>query len=183
MTAAVQGDPLMSNNVATAGVAATGRNSVHLVSEAGDYIGVGQTYDYTHDNAQLIATAAGGHLAIQVTGDQSWFGDFQLPQAFSQLAPGQYANLTRFPFSDPAMGGLSWWGEGRGCNTLQGSLIITSVSYFNGALLQVDLAFEQHCEGMTPALRGQIHWTRADNTVPPGPLVPPPAGLWAPAAG
>ena len=183
MTAVAQGDPVTSNNTATASVTATARNSVHLASDSGDYIGAGQIYDYTQTNAQFGVTASGGHLALQLTGDQSWSGDFQLPQAFSQLTPGQYQNLTRYPFNDPAVGGLSWTGEGRGCNTVQGSLTITSATYSSGALVAIDLAFEQHCEGMTPALRGQIHWTSIDRTAPPGPIVPPPAGLWSPAAG
>jgi hypothetical protein len=183
LTTASQGDPVTSNNAATASVAATARNFVRLTSEPGDYIGIGRTYAYTQANALLNVTATGGHLGIEVKGDEFWFGDFQLPQSFSQLAAGRYANLTRYPFHAPADGGLSWWGEGRGCNALTGSLAITRATYHNGALLEIDLEFEQHCEGMGPALRGWIHWTRADNTVPPGPLVPPPAGLWVPPSG
>ena len=35
-----------------------------------------------------------------------------------QLQRGYYADLRRYPFHNPAKGGLDWFGEGRGCNTL-----------------------------------------------------------------
>ena len=37
--------------------------------------------------------------------------------------------------------------------------------------------------GLAPALHGDIHWIADDSTTAPGPVVPPPAGLWAPAEG
>jgi hypothetical protein len=76
----------------------------------------------------------------------------------AQLQPGYYGNLHRFPFHNPVAGGLNWSGQGRGCNTLQGWFVVDSVSYQSDSLKSIDLRFEQHCEGMTPALHGQIHW-------------------------
>jgi uncharacterized repeat protein (TIGR01451 family) len=183
MSAALQGDPVANNNVATASVGATARNRAQLASDAGDYIGAGQSYGYTQASAVFSAIAVGNQFTIQVAGDQGWNGVFQLPQSFSQLVPGQYANVTRWPFHDPAIGGLSWYGEGRGCNSLQGSFTISRATYHGGALIEIDLAFEQHCEGQAPALRGQVHWSSVDTSTPPGPLSPPPASLWAPPAG
>jgi hypothetical protein len=40
------------------------------------------------------------------------------------------------------------------------------------------LSFEQHCDGSASALRGDIHWTSADTTSPPGPTNPAPGDLW-----
>jgi hypothetical protein len=57
-------------------------------------------------------------------------------------------------------GDESWTGEGRGCNTLTGWIIIDSVTYDGATLAAIDLQFEQHCEGGAPALHGEIHWTR-----------------------
>lgn len=157
---------------------------IELQSDPGDWIGGGATYRYTQADAIIAVEATGGYLSVIVTGDESWWGDFQAPSALARLEQGSYANLTRYPFHDPAVGGLSWSGEGRGCNTLTGSFTVQSVAYAQaGDLLAIDLSFEQHCEGGGPALRGRVHWTSDDTTRPPGPENPPPAGLWAPAPG
>ncbi|HYS58560.1 MAG TPA: hypothetical protein VEM34_10515 [Burkholderiales bacterium] len=161
---------------------ATG-NFVYLQSDSGDFIGAGQTYTYTQVDSALSVVASGGRLSVRVTGDKQWGGDFQAMNSLSQLQPGYYADLQRYPFNDPAKGGLNWSGDGRGCNTLQGWFVVDNVTYAGSALASVDLRFEQHCEGDTPALHGAIHWTSSDTTTPPGPVNPPPAGLWQPAPG
>jgi len=156
---------------------------VHLQSDVGDYIGGGATFQYTQADAQFAILATGGHLSISIAGDEIWSGDFQQPAGTSEIQPGTYANLKRYPFHDPAVGGLAWWGQGRGCNTLVGWFAVDAVTYSNGVLTAIDLRFEQHCEGAAPALHGQIHWDAGDTTAPPGPVNPPPAGLWQPTAG
>ncbi|MGZ4718047.1 MAG: hypothetical protein ACXWCB_15275, partial [Acidimicrobiales bacterium] len=50
----------------------------------------------------------------------------------------------------------------------------------DGSLSALDLRFEQRCDGEASALHGQIHWFAGDPTQPPGPVDPPPAGLWTP---
>lgn len=100
----------------------------------------------------------------------------------TQLGVGYYGGLGRFPFNNPVLGGLSWSGEGRGCNTLTGWFVIDKATYNGLTLTELDLRFEQHCEGGTSALRGQLHWTAGDATAPSGPVNPPPAGLWQPSA-
>lgn len=158
-------------------------NFVQLRSDAGDYIGQGRTYDYTQANALVGVAAAGNRLEVRIDGDEMWFGDFQLPSSATRLQVGAYANLSRYPFHDPAVGGLSWSGEGRGCNRLDGSFTIRNVSYTGDALEAVDLTFEQRCESGSTALRGSIHWRTDDPTQPAGPVNPPPGGLWRPAPG
>ncbi len=150
-------------------------NYVHLQSDNGDYIGIGQTYNYTHADAVIRLTASGGHVSISIEGDQWWFGDFQSPSTLTRLQPGNYTNLQR--------GELDWSGEGRGCNTLSGWFAIDSVTYAGDSLTAIDLRFEQHCEDVQAALHGTIHWRADDTTRPPGPVNPAPGGLWAPAPG
>ena len=159
---------------------ATG-NYVYLESQAGDYIGAGGTFAYSQANALLSVTSSGSHLSLGIRGDQDWSGDFQGMSTIAQLQPGFYGGLQRYPFHNPARGGLDWSGEGRGCNTLSGWFVIDDVVYANGALTSIDLRFEQHCEGVIAALHGQVHWDNSDTTQPPGPVDPPPSGLWAPA--
>jgi hypothetical protein len=138
----------------------TAANYINLQSDPGDYIGGDQTYTYTQTNAQISVSASDGHLSVGIAGDQNWSGDFQVPSSLSQLEPGDYADLQRYPLHDPVKGGLSWSGEGRGCNTLTGWFAVDKVTYVNSVLTAVDLRFEQHCENGTPALHGQIHWTQ-----------------------
>jgi len=159
------------------------RSTVHLQSEVGDYIGGGGAFSYTKADAQISLSAAGGHLTLTITGDQRWTADFAVGSDLGELRAGTYGGLTRYPFHDPAKGGLSWSGEGRGCNTLTGAFTIGRVVYQGGALAAIDLSFEQHCEGGAPALRGQIHWLANDPTPAPAPVNPPPAGLWSPVPG
>ncbi len=156
---------------------------VHLQSDAGDYIGAGGTYDYTQANAVITVTAGAGHFGMSIRGDEWWFADFQIPSGINHLQPGNYTDLQRYPFHDPAKGGLSWYGEGRGCNTLSGSFSVDSVRYAQDTLLAIDLRFEQHCEGGSAALHGTIRWRLGDTTSVRGPVTPVPDGLWRPAPG
>jgi hypothetical protein len=188
MTVSSLGDPQPTNNAASVQASAyvavvQGQTTITLQSDFGDFVGQGASYSYSKANALVSVNATGGYLAVQVTGDQYWYGDFQLPNTLTQFRPGTYSNLTRYPFHDPAVGGLSWTGEGRGCNTLLGSFTVNSATYADTQLTSIDLSFEQRCEGGGAVLRGQIHWYASDTTAPPGPVNPPPAGLWAPAAG
>ena len=158
-------------------------NSVRLESEQGEFVGAGKTYEYSRANAILTVTSSGNRLSVRVVGDQTWNGEFVLPSSAAKLKTGTYTNLERYPFHNPIVGGLSWYGDGRGCNVLTGSFTISSVTYVDNVLKAVELSFEQHCEGKSVALRGQIHWTAYDKTAAPGPVTPVPAALWAPAPG
>ena len=164
------------------GPAAPVPNFVRLQSDAGDFVGQGRSYEYTSADAIIGVTASGGRVTVTISGDETWHGEFQLPSTSTRITPGTYANLERYPFHDPAEGGLTWFGEGRGCNTLLGSFTVDSVRYAGDTLTAIDLRFEQHCEGSTPALEGTVHWRRSDATRPPGPAAIP-ANLWRPPAG
>jgi hypothetical protein len=167
---------------AAGSVPATG-NYVFLDSDAGDYIGAGREYLYTQANAELDVTASGGHLSVGVDGDQYWHGQFQAMSSLSALQPGYYAGLERYALRNPVRGGLDWYGEGRSSSTLTGWFVVDAVSYTDDALTSIDLRFELHSEGGTPALHGSIHWEAGDQTQPPGPVLPIPDTLWKPAAG
>jgi hypothetical protein len=155
-------------------------NYLYLESRYGDFVGAGRTYLYTQANAIFKLNASGNYLGLTLTGDQDWSGDFKGMQAMSQLAPGYYGGLQRYPFNNPVLGGLSWSGEGRGCNTLSGWFVVDSISYSGSTLTAVDLRFEQYCDGNNAPLRGKLHWTANDSTSAAGPQSPPPAGLWTP---
>ena len=167
---------------ATGATPATG-NYVYLESEAGDFVGQGRTYLYTLFDAAITVSDAGGRLAVSINGNETWSGDFQVMNSVSFLETGYYGDLQRYPFHNPVKGGLSWAGEGRGCNRLTGWFAVDSVTYDGDTLVAIDVRFEQYCDGSGSALNGEIHWDANDNTGPAGPVVPPPASLWEPAAG
>jgi len=123
----------------------------------------------------------GALLTVTVDGEQHWRGDFQLPNALNQIQTGTYANLKRLMFNGQSGGGLSWYGEGRGCNQLTGTLVVDKVTYDGSTLTAIDLHFDQHCENGSPALHGTIHWKAGDPTKAPGPVNPIPS-LWTPPA-
>ncbi len=156
---------------------------VALSSDAGDFVGDGLDYLYTQADSIITVTVDGNLLTVSIEGDEFWTGEFQLPDSVTAIETGSYANLTRYPFHDAAVGGLSWSGEGRGCNTLDGTLTIDSVTYDGDTLTDVGLTFEQYCEGNSPALRGEIRWDAADTTSPPGPAAQAPADAWEPLQG
>jgi hypothetical protein len=133
---------------------------IRLESDPGDWVGAGRAYQYTHTDAIITVTNIGRFLSLSIEGTEWWLGRFDGPDSLSQLTPGMYANVTRYPFHDRAVGGLDWGGESRGCNTLTGWFAVDSVVYLDGTLDFIDLRFEQHCEGLAPALHGTIHWER-----------------------
>jgi hypothetical protein len=100
-------------------------------------------------------------MTVNVTANEEWRGEFKAMNNLSELKPGYYGDLRRYPFHNPLAGGLSWYGEGRGCNTLTGWFVVDRVTYTGGNLSEIELRFEQHCEGGGPALRGQIRWSAA----------------------
>jgi len=73
------------------------------------------------------------------------------------LRVGTFINAERAPFVTGKAPGLDIFGSGRGCNTLSGQFEITSVKWApSGEIVAIDVLFEQHCEGGTPALRGEL---------------------------
>lgn len=142
--------------------------AVSFVSDAGDYIGGGQTRSYTLDTASIMAQSGqnGGSLRVSVFGfDGSWWYFNLSAPVGAQLVPGPYEGATRF--SQVGTPGLDVYGDGRGCNAVAGRFdVFEAVFGPNGYLERFHAQFEQHCEGFGPALRGEIAFVN-----PP----PPPA--------
>jgi hypothetical protein len=154
-------------------------NYVYLESTQGDYIGGGGVYSYTDQNSQLRVTGTNGRVGINISGDKTWTGDFAPMNSLPQLVVGYYGDATRYPFNNPVKAGQSWYGDGRGCNTLTGWFVVDRITWVQGTMTELDLRFEQHCEGGASSLRGKIHWSASEAGAPPGPVVAP-AGLWQP---
>ena len=143
--------------------------SIELVSDPGDYIGQGQTYRYDDSNADIRFTRnydnGIGVSILNLPGAtyNRWTLNLAAP-GNAEIQPGVYEAATRFPFQSIDKPGLSFSGNGRGCNTLTGRFEVFAVEYDGaGDVLGLSATFEQHCEDQTPALRGSIVF----NTIPP----------------
>ncbi len=174
-TAKASNDAATANDSVVASTQVIAPNAITLESDSGDFIGAGGRYSYSNANARLKVSSNGGLLKVAIAGDEDWTGEFQLPAAKARLEPGTFAGLMRYPFHNPAVGGLSWTGEGRGCNTSVGSITVDSVTYSGDTLKAVILRFEQFCEGGTKAIRGKVNWSVYDTTPATGPVTPVPA--------
>ena len=131
-----------------------------MTSEPGDFVGAGQRYTFTPADGPFSVTrnfANGVSVFFNTpTFSHFWSLDFAAPDN-QFLTVGSYAGAVRYPFQPAETSGLSVFGDGRGCNTLTGSFQVLEVSYGPGDdIASFRATFEQHCEGATPALRGEI---------------------------
>ncbi len=167
----------------TAGLPASG-NYVYVDSAPADPLGRGVQALHTPDNAAMWSEQVGGYFAIHIRGDHYWDGEFQVMQTEPRLSVGYYGDLRRFPFHNPAKGGLSWSQPDRFCDAIRGWLAVDAVSYSpQGWLSHIELRFEQVCEGQTAPLRGKLRWSVSDPNMAPGPALPIPDSLWQPPSG
>jgi hypothetical protein len=138
---------------------------------------VGTTRSYDDQDATITVTAVPPgpqppHVRVRVVGPERWSGWFGGTWTMTQLEPGFYDDIDRFPFENPTEGGVDWSGEGRGCNSLDGWMAVDEISYgTDGRLDRLRLRWQQRCgsryEGYDPPLRGRIDYTRP--TDPPTP--------------
>ena len=130
-----------------------------FVSQPGDPIGFGQTLTFTPANAGFFANVSQDQREFHATvfpPGSFWFLDLAAP-AGQQLVPGAYEGATRYPFQGPAVPGLNFVGDGRGCNTSTGRFQVLEASYGpQGYFTRFHATFEQHCEGLPAALFGEI---------------------------
>ncbi|MFD7921218.1 hypothetical protein ACFV3R_18570 [Streptomyces sp. NPDC059740] len=136
--------------------------SLSFSGDAGDYISGGGSYSYaTASNDRLNVSGSTDHSHVNVSVDGAngdwWYLDLAAP-AGQELQAGTYTGATRYPFNESAEPGLSLDGNGRGCNTLTGSFTITDIAFApDGSVQDLDATYEQHCEGGSAALRGEVH--------------------------
>jgi hypothetical protein len=134
--------------------------SFSFSGDPGDFISLGESYSYSTGGGDLLEVFGTDNSAVglDVSGFNGdiWSLTFDAPQG-QALVPGTYTGATRFPFNG-AGPGLSLFGNGRGCNQLTGEFtIINAVFGPDGYVQTFDATFEQHCEGLGPAARGEVH--------------------------
>ena len=143
-------------------------------SEPGDWIGQGQDYVFTNAEGSLTwmpfesdFTNDGlvDHLRIHFDShDPSLPSRWRLTTATNKLGhnlvPGTYTDAQRAGFADPGHPGLDFGMDGRGCNTVTGRFSVAEAVFdYSSSDPEAILFrghFEQHCDGASPAIFGDI---------------------------
>src|ERR1051326_3903342 len=95
--------------------------ALYFNSDPGDYIGGGQQQYYTPQQVGFVATRNFDNgISFSVTNFSAnpsiwWYVDFAAANK-GTIVPGTYPNAVRFPFQPTSQPGLSFDGDGRGCN-------------------------------------------------------------------
>jgi hypothetical protein len=143
------------------------RTRIALRSTAGDYIGAGRTYAYDESNA-TISVLLSGALQVSIDGEEGWTARLAVPST-APWSTGMYPGATRYPFQNPLRPGLSFSGEGRGCNRLTGWFEIVELEIVDATVTRLAADFKQHCEGGAAFLFGAIRYNSSvplDRSVP-----------------
>jgi hypothetical protein len=137
----------------------TGPWSITMVSENGDWIGGGAERFFDDSNGALSVADGGWAVDMQASGGtfgESFSFTFQAGGG-RVLGRGWYPNARRAWFQASGRPGMDISGEGRGCNEIAGSFDVRDIAWSStGALTRLWLLYEQHCEGGTSALFGEI---------------------------
>lgn len=140
-----------------------------LQSQAGDYVGGGLNQSFGEmDGTFQVNVFSNDVNFIFHTPSYSHFWNLAFGAAdHGPLVPGVYEGATRAPFRSAGEPGLDVSGDGRGCNQLTGRFEVIEATYgSSGNLMTFAATFEQHCEGMAPALLGAMLYN-ANAPVPP----------------
>jgi uncharacterized delta-60 repeat protein len=151
---------LVENGTVTAAAAST---SLVMTSQKGDYIGQGQSYNYTPANATITASVLNGGVEtnaveVHVTAPNNdyWYLDFAAPNQ-ARLVPGTYTGATRWPFQAAGVPGLDIAGEGRGSNTLTGQFTVIQALYdAQGNITAFAADFTQFGDNSKSSLSGRV---------------------------
>ncbi|MBR7794242.1 hypothetical protein KDM87_16725 [Undibacterium sp. FT147W] len=152
---------------APAGSLPTSGNYLYVQSDQGDRIGQGRSVLMTNKDTQFFASLTalynndayfGLSMESSKTGLRIWSGAFQTMIGMKKFQTGFYDYVMRIPFQNRAFGGLSWSANGVGCNNSIGWFAVDKAVYVGETLTHFHARFEQHCEYLTPSLRGELNW-------------------------
>jgi hypothetical protein len=158
------GDPTLFPWSPPAGAVPTTGSYLYFESSTGDYIGQGRTRLFTTPGVAFSPTWNGPLVQLSLddpaTPGEDWSLSLDGRINQSLLAVGLYEDVQRYPFDNKAKGGLSFYGEGRGCNTLLGTFAVDAISYDPAGLASFTARFVQRCEETGPPLYAAVHWER-----------------------
>lgn len=131
-------------------------------SDPGDFIGGGGDFHYTRPYAHIWANGwiNGSSVNGRVSGLQGdeWRFVFDAPDN-QPLQPGRYADAQESPWQEPGHPGIDI-DRGFTCVTMTGEFTVLEIGYdADGRISRFRATFEQHCNGATAALRGEVLFT------------------------
>jgi hypothetical protein len=154
-------------------------STVTMFSESGDWVGGGVERFYHPANAEITLSGTPAGVAVGVSGGNR--GDaFSLtfaPPRDDELEAGRmYTGAQRSSFREAGRPGIDISGDGRGCNTIEGSFEVRDLATgSDGRVVRLWVVYEQHCEGGNPALFGEVRYGYAP---PVGPAAIPTMIRW-----
>ncbi|RKR92204.1 hypothetical protein BDK92_6638 [Micromonospora pisi] len=149
---------VLTTAATSAQAAPTSVTSYSFASEAGDYIGSGQTRAYQAPSADIQLSGTAGHVTMRVeAGSEWWRVELAAPNG-DVLRPGRYLDAERAAFRTGRSPGLDVSGTGRGCNQVYGNFWIDQIGVAaDGTVTMLDARFIQQCESETaPRLQGTV---------------------------
>lgn len=136
---------------------------LRIVSDPGDPVGGGRSYDEFVFGGFVFSKQPEIINGVQL-GASNWLLNFTT--GTSPLQPGTYVDSSlSVDDNRPSLSVTPW---GPSCQTLTGVFTILEVNYTTfGSIISFAADFEQHCNGLEPALRGSIRFN-AQSTEPDG---------------
>jgi PASTA domain len=129
-----------------------------MFSDPGDYIGGGTQRLFRTGNASITLSGSPGYVEVSVSGGTSgdyYWMDFAAPPGWA-LSPGYYTHAQRAPFREAGRPGIDIFGSGRGCNEIDGLFQVKDIAWSGTTLTRLWILYEQHCEGGSAALFGEV---------------------------
>jgi hypothetical protein len=152
---------VVGGSLAFASTATAAAFEALVVSDAGDYVGGGQTYDVTSSGGTVSERAVTGGVQIQWQNlPATWLFNFGGPNG-APLQVGSYSGAQRLgtSFQQPGHPGMDIGGLGRGCNQLSGSFTVRDVAYdATGLLTRLAVDGTQYCETSARALHVYLRY-------------------------
>jgi hypothetical protein len=131
--------------------------ALSMISDTGDFIGQGQNYLYRPiDGAFTASSFSPGNANISFetpTFSHHWDVHLASPTG-TIMGLGTYLGAMRSASaSNP---GMEIYGDSRICSGFTGAFEVKEMGFTNGSLTTFHATFVQHCEGVFPALRGEV---------------------------
>ena len=131
-------------------------------SDAGDWVGQGQSHRYTLADgvwdARFERIRGFDHIVVTARApNHEWWWTLNLSAPFGQpLSVGVYEQARDWPFQPPEVPGLDFSGTGRSCGSVVGRFEISALTIAHGAVDLLHVTFEQYCAHTSVGLRGEL---------------------------
>jgi hypothetical protein len=143
-------------------------------------VGKGHSYDYLQADGTFSATQNGNQVTFNFNGTKGDFWTLMLAAPPGDtLAAGKYSIAQRDPFNSPVYAGISFQGNGAGCNVITGNFVVHEIAFGTGnQVTRLVADFQQNCDS-TGLLTGTL---RYNSTTNPNYFDPSPAEAYPPPA-